>query len=133
MEMREKNTHTIIKTAKKYPQESYTAVVCVIQSKWIFLQCLTNIYGNYPFSVTTKYWSFTLTLFLVVITQLLIHQGHIRSDREIPQGSDRWDKRGDVRIQGLWDIRTDAIIDVVIGNTDTVTYRFDPTITLLDR
>ena len=71
--------------------------------------------------------------FLVVITQLLIHQGHIRSDREIPQGSDRLDKRGDVRIQGLWDIRTDAIIDVVIGNTDTVTYRFDPTITLLDR
>ena len=33
----EKNISTIRKTAGKYPQESYAAVVRAIQSKWIFL------------------------------------------------------------------------------------------------
>ena len=33
----EKNIRTITKTAGKYPQESYAAVVRVIQSEWIFL------------------------------------------------------------------------------------------------
>ena len=34
----EKNIHTIIETAGKYPQESYAVVVRVIQLEWIFLQ-----------------------------------------------------------------------------------------------
>ena len=37
----EKNISMISKTAGKYPQESYAAVVCVIQSEWIFLQRIT--------------------------------------------------------------------------------------------
>ena len=36
--MWEKNINTIIKTAGKYTQESYAAVVRAIQSEWIFLQ-----------------------------------------------------------------------------------------------
>ena len=39
--MREKNINTIIKTAGKYTQESYAAVVRAIQSEWIFLQRVT--------------------------------------------------------------------------------------------
>ena len=35
------NIRTIIKTAGKYPQESYIAVVRAIQSEWIFLQHVT--------------------------------------------------------------------------------------------
>ena len=30
------------KTANKYHQESYATVVCVVQSDWIFLQCVTK-------------------------------------------------------------------------------------------
>ena len=37
----EKNINTTSKTAEKYPQKSYTVVVCTIQSEWIFLQCVT--------------------------------------------------------------------------------------------
>ena len=33
--------NTINKTAVKYPQESYSTVVCAIQSEWIFLQRVT--------------------------------------------------------------------------------------------
>ena len=39
--MREKNINTISKTAGKYPQESYAAVLCEIQSEWIFIQRVT--------------------------------------------------------------------------------------------
>ena len=42
----EKNINMIRKTAGKYPQESYSTVVCVIQSEWIFIQCLTWYTGN---------------------------------------------------------------------------------------
>ena len=35
------NINTVRKTAGKYPQESYAAVVHVIQSELIFLQCVT--------------------------------------------------------------------------------------------
>ena len=37
----------------KYPQESYAAVVRAIQSKWIFLKCITNNTG-YKFTVVDK-------------------------------------------------------------------------------
>ena len=42
----ERNINMIRKTAGKYPQESYSAVVCAIQSEWIFIQCLTWYTGN---------------------------------------------------------------------------------------
>ena len=34
----ERNIFTISKTAGKHPQEIYAAVVCAIQSDWIFIQ-----------------------------------------------------------------------------------------------
>ena len=37
----EKKINTISKTAGKYPQESYTAVLYEIQSEWIFIQHVT--------------------------------------------------------------------------------------------
>ena len=40
------NIHTISKTSGKYPQESYAAVVHVIQLEWIFLRCITNNMGE---------------------------------------------------------------------------------------
>ena len=36
-----KNINMIRKTAGKYPQYSYAAVICAIQSEWIFLQRVT--------------------------------------------------------------------------------------------
>ena len=50
----------------------------------------------------------------------LIHQGHTRSEKYICQGSEK-DKetRGDMTIQGLWDLYIEAIIDIKLGNADT--------------
>ena len=42
----EKNNKMIRETARKYPQESYAAVVCSIQSEWIFLQRVTWYTGG---------------------------------------------------------------------------------------
>ena len=39
--------------------------------------------------------------------------------------------QGDVLIRGLQDRQTDSIIDVIIGNNDADTYRFDPMSELL--
>ena len=39
--MWEKNISTIRKTTGKYPQESYIAVLRVIQPEWVFLQRVT--------------------------------------------------------------------------------------------
>ena len=36
----------ITKTVGKYPQESYAAVVCVIQLEWIYLQRAKKYMGN---------------------------------------------------------------------------------------
>ena len=44
--MWEKNINTISKTAGKFPQESYAAVVHEIQSEWIFLQRVTWDMGD---------------------------------------------------------------------------------------
>ena len=51
--MWEKNINMISETAGKYPQESYSAVVCVIQSEWIFLQRVTWDMG-YAFTGVEK-------------------------------------------------------------------------------
>ena len=57
----------------------------------------------------------------------LIHQGRRISEREIRQGSDILETRGDVLISGLWYRQTGAIINFKLSNDDTDTYRFDPT------
>ena len=42
----EKKSFTVRKTTGKYPQESYSAVVCAIQSECIFLQRVTRDTGD---------------------------------------------------------------------------------------
>ena len=49
----EKNINTISETIGKYPQESYAAVVHVIQSEWIFFQRVIWDTG-YAFSEVDK-------------------------------------------------------------------------------
>ena len=39
--MREQNIFKIRENAGEYPQKSYYTVVCLIQSDWIFIQCVT--------------------------------------------------------------------------------------------
>ena len=34
--------------------------------------------------------------------------------------------RGGILIQGLWEIHTDAIIDIIFGYDDADTYKYDP-------
>ena len=46
MDMWEQNIFKISETVGKRPQESYTAVVCVIISEWILLQCVTMDTGD---------------------------------------------------------------------------------------
>ena len=41
-------------------------------------------------------------------------------------GSDIPETRGDVLIQILWELHTDAMIDIKLGDTDAYTYRFEP-------
>ena len=49
----EKNVNTVIKTAGKYPQESYAAVVHAIKLEWIFLKRVTWDTGD-TFAVVEK-------------------------------------------------------------------------------
>ena len=62
--MWEQNIHTISKTAEKYPQEIYAAVVRWIQSEWIFPQYVTKNMGD-SFQGVEKMFreSFCLCLF----------------------------------------------------------------------
>ena len=39
---------------------------------------------------------------------------------------------GDVTIQGLWDQKANAIIDIKLGNADTDSYKHEPMAVLLD-
>ena len=41
------------------------------------------------------------------------------------------EKRGDVIIQGLWEIQTDAITDIIFGDADKNTYKYVPIYKLL--
>ena len=59
-----------------------------------------------------------------VYQKLLIHQGYSISEREIHQGSDILETRGNVLTWILWDIHTNAIIDVKLRKADADTYRF---------
>ena len=68
---------TISETAGKYPQESYSAVICAIQSEWIFLQLITWYTGGAlagvekiirkPFCLVFFFWN-TKTLSPIVGT-----------------------------------------------------------------
>ena len=62
----------------------------------------------------------------------LIHQGHIRSEEEACKGRWELDSRGDILIQGLLEIQTDAIITFIFGDADTDTYKYETTDKLLD-
>ena len=54
-----------------------------------------------------------------VRAKTLIHQGRTISEQDIRQGSEKEkETRGDVMIQGLWDIQVDAIIEVKLGDAD---------------
>ena len=46
MEKWEGDINSLIKMVDKYPQSSYAAVACAVQSEWIFLQCVTNDTGQ---------------------------------------------------------------------------------------
>ena len=52
----EHNITKIIKTAVKYPQESYAAVVCANQWEWIFLQRVTKNIGDVLTGVAKLLW-----------------------------------------------------------------------------
>ena len=50
---------------------------------------------------------------------------------DIHQGSDKLETRGAVRIKGLWEHQTDAVIDAKLSNNDVDTYRFEAMAALL--
>ena len=61
----EKNINTIIKTADKYPQESYAMVVRSIQSEWVSLQRIAWDTGGVFMGVEKIIWgTFLPRLFL---------------------------------------------------------------------
>ena len=57
----EKDIGKISKSDVKYPQESYTEIVCTIQSEWIFLQQVTKNTG-FAFSVLEDFLRKTFCL-----------------------------------------------------------------------
>ena len=57
----------------------------------------------------------------------LIHQGRIISEEGVRQGRGGLETRCDVLIWGLWERQTDAIINIIFGDTDTGTYKHEPT------
>ena len=57
---------------------------------------------------------------LSVRAEPLIHQGRIKSEREICQVGDKYkEMRGDITILGLLYLQAEATIDVKLVNTDT--------------
>ena len=68
-----------------------------------------------------------------VHVELLILQGHNRSERGVCQGINKYNEtRGDAMIQGLLDRQAEAIIDIKIGDADAYSYKYDPMAALLD-
>ena len=67
----EKNINKISKTAGKYPQEIYSAVVYAIQSEWIFLQYVTWYTGDVFAGVEKMIWETFLTCIFFVKTKNL--------------------------------------------------------------
>ena len=54
----------------------------------------------------------------------LIHQGRIISEEETDHGRGRLETRGDVITQWLWEIQTDAIINIIFEDADADTYKY---------
>ena len=65
-----------------------------------------------------------------VCGKTLIRQGRNISEREILQGGEKLEKRGDVMIRALWDQQTDAIIDIKVGDVEGDSYRFETMVLL---
>ena len=63
--MREKKIGMIRKTMGKYPLGSYAAVVCTIQSEWIFLQRVTWYPGDEFAGVEKIIWETILPCLLL--------------------------------------------------------------------
>ena len=69
-----------------------------------------------------------------VCSEPLIHQDHIRSKKEICQGSDKdKEKRGHFIVKGLCDNQVGVIIDVKIGDANIDLYKYEPIPALLAR
>ena len=56
----------------------------------------------------------------------LIYQSRSRSEEEVIHGGVVLETRGDVLIQVLWEIQTEAIGDVIFGDSDDDNYNKDP-------
>ena len=57
----------------KYLQESYSAVICVIQSKWVFLICAMKNTGDAFVGVEKLLWETFLLLLFFVKSKYLTH------------------------------------------------------------
>ena len=67
----------------------------------------------------------------IILSEPLIHQGCSRPEEELRQGRGGLDTKGDVFIQGWWEIQTNAIIGVRFGYADADTYKYYPMKNLL--
>ena len=68
-----------------------------------------------------------------VCGKTLIHKGHRISEGEVCHGRTITETQGDVSIRGLWESRTDAIIDIIFGDSNSKTYVKKGTDTILPR
>ena len=50
------NIHMVNETVGKHPRESYSAVLRVIQSEWVFLKCVTRNTGDAFIGVDKLIW-----------------------------------------------------------------------------
>ena len=67
----ERNVFTISKTAGKYLQESYSAVVSGVQLEWIFLQPATKNMGDAFTGVENMIWENVLPYFFLIKSKSL--------------------------------------------------------------
>ena len=96
----------------------------------IFLACHTMICLNGSLVITCQNEKYDEIIHLekqvfypnYVCSELLIHLGRNRYEEEVCQKRSVPETRGDFSIQGLWDIQTEAIIDIRFGNTDAETW-----------
>ena len=67
-----------------------------------------------------------------ICRETLIHQGHSISEEEACQGRGGLETRGDSLIQSLWEIQTDAIINIIFGDDNADNYKYEPMDKLMD-
>ena len=56
----------------------------------------------------------------------LIHHVHSRSEEKVRQGGSGLETQSDVLIRGLWEIHTDAITEVIFGDSEMDTQENEP-------